>query len=205
MKKFSALLALSLLLPSALPAWTQVVRLAPVESAAFGAAAVVPALASSPAGLAPALSANGVAALSAPTAAAIASAAAALPAASAAAVPAQRPSALTSLSAAAAEPSAPADADGARRFDGAALSPALEPATSAAPEPALAQAERPDEGENLPQRPQLSFQPAAKTALHALEPGAALYGAMKLVKDTPFSRDYWNQYRKGADVDIVIR
>ncbi len=176
---------------------------APSPSAAARTAAAAPALSAAAASAAvPAAAAPAAAApVSAPSAdAAPASPAGAAPAAAPAAKAAgARAPALGALSFGA------ADVDGAARFDGAALSPALEPATSAVPEPELAQAERAEEGENLPQRPQLSFQPAAKAALHALDAGAALYGTMKLVKDSPFSRDYWNQYSKGAEIDVVIR
>ena len=101
------------------------------------------------------------------------------------------------------------DGDGARSFDGAAdhevvLAPAFEPPTAAAPQPQLVE---PDEvqGDNLPQRPQLSFQPAQKSALTSIDAGQGLYGTMKLVKDNPYSRDWWNAYKKGTEIDVVVR
>lgn len=101
------------------------------------------------------------------------------------------------------------DHDGARAFDGAAdqeaiLAPAFEPPTVVAPEPLVAE---PDEvpGDNVPKRPQLSFQPAQKSALMSIEPGSGLYGTMKLVKDSKYSREWWNAYRKGTDIDVVVR
>jgi hypothetical protein len=130
-----------------------------------------------------------------------------LPATPASVAPAAAPSTSHDDRAAAAKTltsAAAASVDAAREFDGA-LSPSLEPETSAVGEPALRRSERPDDEENRPQRPELSFQPAAKAALHALDAGTALYGTMKLVKDSPFSREYWNQYRKGAEIDVVIR
>jgi len=89
-------------------------------------------------------------------------------------------------------------------FDGAILSPAFEPPTVAPRAPSAEMGEEPV-AENVPQRPQLSFQPAAKSSLLAIEPGRGLNGAMKLVKDNPYSRDWWSAYRKGAEIDVVIR
>ncbi len=213
MKTIIALLAsVALLLGGVSPARAQVIaRLVPVEAAPAlapaalsaappaAAAASIPEL---PALSAPALSAPAAAA-SAPAAAAAASAPESAPAPSAAPAAAPAAALRAAFSAAAAAPAA--SDDGAARFDGATARPALEPAVGPAP------SQRPfDEAaaaveENLPQRPQLSFPPAAKTALHAVDPAAAIYGVMKLVKDTPFSRDYWKQFRKGAAIDVVSR
>jgi len=254
MKTLSALVALSLLLSSSVPAGAQVLRVAPVEGAVgasaaaiaapsafpIGAALRAPALLGAPVLSAPALSVSALAAPAAPRAAAsavpsiAASAAAApaasAPAASALAVPAASPAASAAPAASVAAPSlAPAAAvapaasarrgpsgdpsradlaaaaEGARTFDGAALSPAFEPATFSLPEPEPALKEAPAEGENIPQRPTLSFQPAQKAGLFAVEPAASVYGTMKLVKDTPASREYWQAFSAGAQIDVVIR
>lgn|GEM_PF-3357123 len=196
----SVLSASPLSSPSAVPALSASAAAlpaaaAPVVSAAAFSASAASAVAAVPAA-SPAAAVPGVPAadVSAPRAAA------ASPASAPALAPKGKVSSIQSLSAAAVD----AAAAGAREFDGSS-SPALEPATSAIAEPSAPQEERVEEGENVPQRPQLSFQPAAKAALHAFEPGASMYGAMKLVKDSPFSREYWNQYSKGAEIDVVIR
>jgi hypothetical protein len=258
MKTLSALVALSLLISSVVPAGAQVVRIAPVEGAIGASAAAAPSIGAAlsvPGGLTltpslsaaslalpgAALSARPIAAPAASAAAPAASAAAAASAAPIAAAPAVSASAASAAPAAsaaapsAAAPSAPAlaaaavpaapaaaagsprsrgsvsaldltaAADGARTFDGAALTPAFEPPTFAIPAPELARSAAPAEGDNAPQRPTLSFQPAQKPGLFAVEPGASVYGTMKLVKDTPASREYWSAFSKGAEIDVVIR
>jgi len=102
-----------------------------------------------------------------------------------------------------------ADQKGAAAFDGSILydpnpAPAFEPPTSASREPSLAD---PDEnpGDNTPKRPQLSFQPAQKSALMSIDAGQGLYGTMKVVKDNKWSREWWNAYRKGVEIDVVVR
>ncbi|MBI5246792.1 MAG: PD-(D/E)XK nuclease family protein [Elusimicrobia bacterium] len=99
--------------------------------------------------------------------------------------------------------------DGGRAFDGSAehevvLAPAFEPPTASQPAPTVADQDE-VQGDNLPQRPQLSFQPAQKSALTSIEAGQGLYGTMKMVKDNPYSRDWWNAYKKGVEIDVVVR
>lgn len=220
MKKLSAvLLTVGLFLQSATPAWSQVVRAVPtlgLPASVSGAAAVNPLVL--PAGVsalgsasflpsASVLSAAGTP-LALPTAIPVAAAAARPVVPSAASAVRALSSVVTP--AAALSANAPSD-DGRRSFDGAGdthsepiLSPAFEPPVVKAAEPVVEEAGE-IEGDNVPQRPQLSFQPAAKSSLMAIEAGKSLYGSMKLVKNSPFSRDWWNAYSKGKEIDVVVR
>lgn len=94
--------------------------------------------------------------------------------------------------------------DGSSELDDAVLKPAFETPTQAMPAPSYDEA-APDEGDNPPARPQLSFQPAQKSGLLSIEQGIGLWGTMKMVKDNPYSRDWWNQYKKGTEIDVVVR
>lgn len=264
MKLLSALLALSLVSSTSLPAAAQVVRVAPVAgpigavaapssslmlpaggvlsspslsgSATLAAPAlslsapVAPSALAAPAAAAPmaaaASPAAAVAAAASPVAPASAVSASAL---SAAAAPAAAPAASASAVAASAAAAPAASASGSRRagssvgaqlragdlaaaaygsqaFDGTkALSPSFEPATFSLPEPEPALKPAPAEGDNAPQRPTLSFQPAQKSGLFAVESAASIYGTMKLVKNSPASREYWQDFSKGAEIDVVVR
>lgn len=64
-----------------------------------------------------------------------------------------------------------------------------------------------DDGGNGSQqrRPQLSFGNAYKTALMAVDPDKAIYGQMRTVYSNPGSRNYWNQFKKGAEIDVVSK
>lgn len=208
MKKLSVLLAFSLLIQTVAPAMAQTVRSNPGASVGLSGSVPMglgaPVLASLPSPFlsAPSLMPSALVVSVVPAAAkplAPVSAAQAVPAAFHALTSAVQPAAS----------GASDDRGGDRAFDGAAdresiLAPAFEPPTAAAPEPLAAEQEE-VLGDNLPARPQLSFQPAAKSALMSIEPGQGLHGTMKLVKDSPFSRDWWNAYRKGVDIDVVVR
>ena len=39
----------------------------------------------------------------------------------------------------------------------------------------------------------------------SIDAGQGLYGTMKMVKDSAGSKMYWNAYKKGAEIDVVIR
>ncbi|MBI3552261.1 MAG: PD-(D/E)XK nuclease family protein [Elusimicrobia bacterium] len=60
-------------------------------------------------------------------------------------------------------------------------------------------------GGETPRRPALSFSnPAAKTALLAVDPTKAIYGAIKRLRGDG-SKDYWGVYKKDVEIDVVIR
>jgi hypothetical protein len=51
----------------------------------------------------------------------------------------------------------------------------------------------------------LSFSPAAVPSLMAIDKDKALYAAVKRVRGFQASKEYWAQYKKGAEVDIMTR
>lgn len=57
----------------------------------------------------------------------------------------------------------------------------------------------------MPRRPALSFSnPSARTALLAIDPAKSIYGSIKRLRGDG-SKDYWGVYKKGAEIDVVIR
>jgi len=198
-KNLSLVLALNCLVSSVVPAGAQVVRSVP---AAGGLGASFGAVSAAPSALGPAAALSGFAVAPAQSLP-LGGLAVAAVAAPAAAVPALAADRLGAMFAAIDRPDPRDDAAGAA-FDGAIPAPAFEPPAVAPRAPSGDMGDEPV-GENVQQRPQLSFQPAAKSSLLAIEPGRGLSGTMKLVKDNPYSRDWWNAYRKGAEIDVVIR
>ncbi len=231
MKSLPVLLSFSLLLNTVAPAMAQTIRYTPGAnvglSGSAGAALVAPVPNSLPSLTMPSLSVpslNTPAIPSAMVPAALTPSAltvSAVPAAAKAVLPvaAQSPSVPTALQALKSavlpaasiseSPKASDNHEGDAAFDGSSeresvLAPAFEPPTASVPEPAVAEQDE-VQGDNIPQRPQLSFQPAQKSALTSIDAGQGLYGTMKLVKDNPYSRDWWNAYKKGAEIDVVVR
>lgn len=115
------------------------------------------------------------------------------------------PASAARLNAMAARPVGQRDASGAM-FDGAVLSPAFEPPTVAVAEPeSYGREAENDEGDNIPKRPELSFQPAAKTSLLSIDPERGFFGTMKVYKDSIWSKEWWSPYKVGAEINVVVR
>ncbi len=83
------------------------------------------------------------------------------------------------------------------------VGPAFEPPTSAALPPEAPPVEE-GEGEE-DDRLKISFPAAAKTGLLSYEPTLAINAAIRRVRDFEGSRNYWAQYKKGAEIDIVSK
>lgn len=56
-----------------------------------------------------------------------------------------------------------------------------------------------------PRRPSLSFPAAVKGSLLAVDPAKAINGTIKRVRDFEGSRNWWKQYKRGLDIDILSR
>ncbi|MBI3289107.1 MAG: hypothetical protein HYZ74_06285, partial [Elusimicrobia bacterium] len=208
MKRLAVLLAAALVLQAGGPVWAQTARVVPVVGLGSlpGAAGLAAPTAGAPSLVGPAAAPAALAPSLMPALPRAAAPAAASAVALAGSLAAPRVGAFEALTSA---PRSAASAhDGNEFFDGEhpVVAPAFEPPTVNGPEPVVSEAPAEDSLEdNAPKRPQLSFQPAAKSALMSIEKGQGLNGTMKLVKNTPNSKLWWGAYRKGAEIDVVVR
>jgi hypothetical protein len=77
--------------------------------------------------------------------------------------------------------------------------PTLQPAAPRDPA-AKADGRAPEE-----KRLTVSFQAPMVSGLMAVDPNKSIYGTLKRVRDFPASREYWNKFKKGAEIEVVSR
>ena len=95
--------------------------------------------------------------------------------------------------------------DGVDASDDRTTKPKFEPPTNKPQAPEDRDAKKDDAKPVDNKRLSVSFQAPMVSGLMAIEPNKSIYGTIKRVRDFPASREYWNKFKKGAEIDVVSR